>query len=102
MMSLGGCMKKSDIKKEIDVLIDKFPAENMLELKRTIEEMLRKLEESSDKMTPKEYQAWMDSLPEEDEELSEECLRRIEEGKAAGMKGEVVSHQDVKRGAYKI
>lgn len=46
-------------------------------------------------MTPEEYQAWMDSLPEEDEELNDETLKGMEESRKAYERGDFHSFDEV-------
>jgi len=76
----GCCMDKPEILKGVENFVEGVPAEKMPEAIELMKEMVVKLAHLVPKMTPEQYQLYLDCVPYDDEELSDEALRRIEEG----------------------
>jgi len=83
--------------KELYFIIDRIPEEALETAKNLIEDLVASLEKHNleRKMTEEEFQVYLDSAPEEDEELSEEELQGIEEGRKAIQEDRVVPFEEV-------
>jgi hypothetical protein len=78
-------------------LVDQIVDEDMDDARQLLKEFLESREKyvSNKQMTPEEFQAYLDDAPEEDEEITEEEIRGIEEGRAAIRRGEYQSLESV-------
>jgi hypothetical protein len=92
-------MDKIQARKEAHEIIDSMKDEDIEEARL----LLRELVESREKYTPgrrmsdEERMEWLNSLPEEEEELSDEALKGIEEGERACKEGRCRSWEEAAR-----
>ncbi|MGH9361707.1 MAG: hypothetical protein ACRD2T_07300 [Thermoanaerobaculia bacterium] len=76
-------------RKELHTLVDELPEAELPEAKRLLESLRRQAEDP--------LRAVLDAAPIDDEPITDEDLAAIEEGLAEKARGEVFSHDDVKR-----
>lgn len=76
-------MKKQDPYKVLIKLLHSFPDYQLPIVLSVMEALRRSLEEQEIKCNENEFYAHLDSLPEEDKELSDECLKHIAESRRA-------------------
>jgi len=73
-------MKKTDVKKEINILIDKLTKEDLLKAKTLIEELIVE-----------------SKIPYDDEPLDEEDLQALREARQAAVEGKLIPIEEVKK-----
>ena len=88
-------MKKLDTKRELYVLIEKIPVKEIPTVKKMIELLMPYLKKHQKSLSDDEYLDYLDSLPEEDEELSDEEMCRIEKSRNDIREGRVHSWEYV-------
>lgn len=91
----GGIMKKQDPYKALTKLLHSFPEYQLPVVLSVMEALRNSLEEQETKRKETEFCAYLDSLPEEDKELSDECHKHIAESRKAIAEGRVSSFEEV-------
>ncbi|MGV8119542.1 MAG: hypothetical protein AB2L14_07265 [Candidatus Xenobiia bacterium LiM19] len=90
-------MKKRDVRKELFEALEVLPEYQMSLVLAYIKSLKAILQEQEKRLKEEAFLSYLDNLPEEDEELSEAEVVRIEESRKAAQRGEILSHQDVKK-----
>lgn len=82
-------VRKTDMRKELIMMINRIPEYQIASVKTLLESLLECLEKQEKEMKSRAILAYMESVPEEDYEMSEE-------EKASILKGE----EDIKAGRF--
>ena len=90
-------MKKRDLRKELFETLEALPEYQISLVLAYIKSLKTILQEQEKRIKEEAFMSYLDNVPEEDEELSDAELKRIEESREAAHRGEVMSHQEVKR-----
>jgi len=85
-------MNKLEAVEKFIFLVKQIPDDRMEKILAMVEDYMK--EQAEHRMTDEEYQAYLDNVSEEDEELTEEELQVIEESRKAIRDGKVVSFDD--------
>ncbi len=82
-------MDITESKRDLHIIIEQIPDDSLEEARTMLRELLARRESQAPdrRMTPEEFQAYLDNAPEEDEEITEEEWRGIEEGRRAIREG---------------
>jgi len=82
-------MEQMSGRKELIKILEALPEYQIPLVLTCIQALQKSLEEQEKRLREEAFVAYLDSLPEEDEELSEEGKRRIAEGEKAMREGRV-------------
>ncbi len=82
------------VRHEIHDIVDVISDENLEDARKMLKEFVESRQPER-RMTPEQYQIYLDSVPYEDEELSDEAKRRIDEGEKASKEGRSYSFDEV-------
>jgi hypothetical protein len=90
-------MDITESKRDLHIIIEQIPDDSLEEARHMLRELLARSEKQAPdgRMTPEEFQTYLDNAPEEDEEITEEEWRGIEEGRAAIRRGDYQSLESV-------
>jgi hypothetical protein len=90
-------MEEIDTKKKLHEIVDRLPAEEIPTAEKVLESLLLYREKYGKRQADERFLTWLDGLPEDDEELSEEGKRRIAEGEKDIAEGRVYPFEEVAR-----
>ncbi len=88
-------MEKRDTKKELLEALESLPEYQAALVLAYIHSLKTILAEHEKKLKEEAFMTYLDSLPEEDKELSDECLKHIAESRKAITEGRVSSFREV-------
>ncbi|MGV8121949.1 MAG: hypothetical protein AB2L14_19495 [Candidatus Xenobiia bacterium LiM19] len=88
-------VRKTDMKKELIMLINRIPEYQIASVKTLLESLLECLEKQEKEMKSRAILAYMESVPEEDYEMSEEEKASILRGEKDIIAGRFHKWEDV-------
>jgi len=90
-------MNKSMLLKEAIALLNKIPEDKMPQALEAVKAMIVSLASMVPSMTPEEYQIYLDSVPDDEEELTPEEIAAIDEGEKAFNEGRTYSWEETRK-----